>query len=177
MHGLAAAYFNAGRKDEALKLQEELRPILRKVYGPKHLNTLSAMNNLATFYSAVGRKDEALKLREEVLELSLRNDPNSTATADAYAEIGFSLDAMGRGDEAIKAWQEAVRIAPARTSNTHYWLGKALTDRQRYAEALPILRATLKFYPEGPRHLETEERTAVAVAKALQTPSPSKSKQ
>jgi tetratricopeptide (TPR) repeat protein len=43
-------------------------------------------------------------------------------------------------------------------------LGKALVDRQRYAEALPILRTTQKCYPDGVRGLETAERLALAEA-------------
>jgi len=162
MNSLARSYFAAGRKPEAIKLQEELLALSRKVRGSEHLDTLVAMENLATFYSAAGRKNEAIKLREEALALSLRQGPNSPERAAAYAALGFSLDAVGRGEEAIKAWQEAVRISPSGTQNAAYWLGKALVDRQRYAEALPILRATRKFYPDGDRGRETAERVALA---------------
>jgi tetratricopeptide (TPR) repeat protein len=153
--------------DEAIKLQEEVLTLSRKVRGSEHPDTLVATGNLATFYSAAGRKNEAIKLREEALALSLRQGTNSPARAPAYAELGFSLDAVGRGEEAIKAWQEAVRISPSGTQNAAYWLGKALVDRQRYAEALPILRATQKFYPDGDRGRETAERLALAEAMAV----------
>ena len=164
MDNLAISYFSVGRKDEAIKLQEEVLTLSRKVRGSGHPDTLVAAGNLATFYSAAGRKNEAVKLREEVLALSLRQGTNSPARAAAYDAFGFSLDAVGRGEEAIKAWQEAVRISPSETQNAAYWLGKALMDRQRYAEALPILRATQKFYPDGNRGRQTAERLALAGA-------------
>jgi len=126
------------------------------------MRTIMCYMILALSYADAGRKDEAHKLGQEVLTLSLRQDPNSPASADAYARLGFTLDAEGRGEEAIKAWQEAVRINPSGTQNIDYWLGKALMDRQRYAEALPILRATQKFYPGGVRARETAERIALA---------------
>ena len=162
MEKLAIAYFSVVRMDEAIHLQEEALTLSRKVRGSEQLDTLTATANLATFYSAAGRKNEAIKLREEALALSLRQGPNSPERAAAYAALGFSLDAVGRGEEAIKAWQEAVRISPSGTQNAAYWLGKALVDRQRYAEALPILRATRKFYPDGDRGRETAERVALA---------------
>jgi len=164
MNNLAASYSDAGRKDEALKLCEQALPLSLKVLGPEHPNTLLAMHNLANSYFDAGRKDEELKLREEVLALSLKKEPNSQATVTAFDQLGFTLDALGRGDEAIKAWQEAVRIDPSETKDTHYWLGKALLDRQRYVEALPILRATQKFYPDRDRGRETAERLALAEA-------------
>jgi tetratricopeptide (TPR) repeat protein len=164
MDNLAITYFSVGRKDEAIKLQEEVLTLSRKVRGSDHPDTLVATGNLATFYSAAGRKNEAIKLREEALAISLSQGTNSPARAAAYADLGFSLDAVGRGEEAIKAWQEAVRISPSETQNAAYWLGKALVDRQRYAEALPILRATQKFYPDGDRGRETAERVALAEA-------------
>ncbi len=164
---LAISYFSVGRMDEAIKLQEEVLTPSRKARGSEHPDTLVAAGNLATFYSAASRKNEAVKLREEALAISLSQGTNSPARAAAYAELGFSLDAVGRGEEAIKDWQEAVRISPFGTQNAAYWLGKALVDRQRYAEALPILRATQKFYPDGDRGRETAERLALAEAMAV----------
>jgi serine/threonine protein kinase len=164
MEVLAISYFSVGRMAEAIKLQEEVLPLSRKVRGSEHPDTFGTTGNLATFYSAAGRKNEAIKLREEALAISLSQGTNSPARAAAYAELGFSLDAVGRGEEAIKAWQEAVRINPSGTQNAAYWLGKALVDRKRYAEALPILRATRNFYPDGNRGRETVERVALAEA-------------
>ena len=72
-------------------------------------------------------------------------------------------DAVGRGDDAIKAWQEAVRIKPD-LANEQYWLGKALLDRKRYAEALPALQAGRGLYPDGTRGVEIRERLLEALS-------------
>jgi len=101
--------------------------------------------------------------RKSRLAVALQRDPNSRSSAEAYAQVGFTLDAMGRGDEAIQSWEQAVRIAPD-SGNVQYWLGKALVDRQRYAEALPALRAAQKLYPEGDRSRATTQRLALAEA-------------
>ena len=164
MDDLALSYSASGRKDEAIKLQEEVLTLRRKVLGPEHPDTLMAMNNLAITYKDAGRNEEALKLFEGVLAVALKRNPNSPASAEAYAQLGFTLDAMGHGDEAIKSWEQAVRIAPD-LANVQYWLGKALVDRQRYAEALPALRAAQKLYPNGDRSRETTNRLALAEAR------------
>jgi len=177
MNDLAGAYFVTGHYDEAIKLQEEVLTLRRKTLDLKHPDPMYrvAVFNLATFYAAAGRKDEALKLRqeelvlegkmrEEVLALSLRQDSNSPASAAAYSQLAFALDELGRGEEAIKARQEAVRIDPAGTHDAAYWLGRALAERQRYAEALPLLRVTQDFYPDGLRGPEAAERLALVEA-------------
>jgi tetratricopeptide (TPR) repeat protein len=171
MSNLAYFYSQTDRPDEAIKLGEEVLRLQRKVLGPEHPGTLLTFDTLVENYARANRSDEAVKMREGRVALTLKNDPDSTTTAAAYAKLGFTLDAVGRGDDAIKAWQEAVRIDPAGTKNTHYWLGKALTDRQRYAEALPILRATQKLYPDGERGRETAVRVAEAEAALGKTPS------
>jgi predicted Zn-dependent protease len=161
MYNLASIHFNDGHQDEALKLREEVMSLFRKVHGPEHAYTLMVMNQLALSYAQVGRGDDALKLAGVWLAGVLRKDPQSPAGATVYAQMGFLLDAAGRGDDAIRAWQEAVRLDPT-LANEHYWLGKGLADRQRFAEALPILRATQKFYANTDRALETAARLALA---------------
>ena len=61
MNNLAISYDDSGRREEALKLKEELLPLSRKGFGPEHPATLTAMNNLAESYDEAGRRDEALK--------------------------------------------------------------------------------------------------------------------
>ena len=68
-------------------------PLCRKVSGPEHPDTLSAMNNLAISYAEAGRRDEALKLREQVLALSRKvNGPEHPATLKAMNNLAISYD-------------------------------------------------------------------------------------
>ena len=50
-------------------MQEEALALSRKVNGPEHPDTLTAMDHLAASYSGTTRPDEALKLREEMLKM------------------------------------------------------------------------------------------------------------
>ena len=69
MERLAVSYDEAGRRDEALKLREQVLPLCRKVTARNTPTRSMTMNNLADSYDKAGRSDEALKLREQVLAL------------------------------------------------------------------------------------------------------------
>jgi tetratricopeptide (TPR) repeat protein len=178
MGDLASLYFVTGHIDQAIKLGEELLKLERKVLDPEHPDPVyrTAIYCLAASYAAANRHDEALKLREEgltfevkegekALSISLMQDSDPLATAARYAQLGFIYYALGRKEEAIKDWQEAVRTDPVGNHEAAYWLGEVLVDSQRYAEALPILRANQNFYPNGKHLRETAERLAFAEAK------------
>ena len=101
----------AGRRDEALKLREEVLALCRKVNGPEHPDTLGAMHNLAVSYDDAGRRDEALKLREQVLALRRKvNGPEHPDTLAAMNNLASSYDEAGRQDEALKLREEAVAL-------------------------------------------------------------------
>ena len=69
MRDLANSYQDVGRRNEALKLREEVLTLRRKVNGPEHPDTLRAMDTLASSYTAVGRLEEALALLAEMSAL------------------------------------------------------------------------------------------------------------
>ena len=177
MEDLAGIYYVTGRNDQAIKEGEELLKLEREVVDPLHPDPVYriAIQALAKSYEDAGRHDEAFKLRQEssavdakqfeaTLARALRGDPNSAIAANAYAHLATAYDMLGRGEEAIKDWQEAVRIDAPGSQEAAYRLGKALVDRERYAEALPILRVTQKQFPDGDRNREGVERLALAEA-------------
>lgn len=73
MFSLAESFHDLGRLEEALKLREELLPLMRKVNGPAHAYTLAAMKDLAESYQDAGRKDEADALRNEAATMEAKS--------------------------------------------------------------------------------------------------------
>ena len=65
----AYASRDTGRQEAALKMQELLLELRRKVLGPEHPDTLRVMHDLAQSYDDAGRQEEALKMQEQLLEL------------------------------------------------------------------------------------------------------------
>lgn len=160
---LGNTFMALGFVSQAIPLKEKALDYHQAISGPEHPDTVAARNNLASTYFNASRWKEALKLMEEGLALSLKKDPNSLATASAYERLGYLLDATSRQDEALAAWQEMARINP-KPNSTHFWLGKVLADRRRFAEALPFLRNAQSLRPEGLRALETAEYVAMSEA-------------
>ena len=68
-NNLAAAYLDAGRTAEAIKMHEATLKLRESKLGPDHPNTLTSRNNLAAAYLAAGRTAEAIKLHEATLKL------------------------------------------------------------------------------------------------------------
>jgi tetratricopeptide (TPR) repeat protein len=94
MTNLVSCYFAAGRREEALKLLEEVLPLSRKVLGPEHSDTLLAMNNLAGAYHIERRYPEAEPLYREHLQSQTTRYPatNDSVAGAAYALAGLLHD-------------------------------------------------------------------------------------
>lgn len=65
LNSQAESYLASGRRNEAIKLNEQVLALRRKVNGPQHPDTLMAMEKLALVYFSAERKDEAVKLEED----------------------------------------------------------------------------------------------------------------
>ena len=72
MANLACTYWNQGRWDDAVKLQEDVLKARIRLLGEEHPDTLTAMANLASTYWNQGRWDDAVKLEEDVLKARIR---------------------------------------------------------------------------------------------------------
>src|ERR1017187_10703882 len=90
MEGLAYTYGEFERRDEWVKLREDVLELSRKVLGPGHPDTLRRLNDLADAYDQTGHRDAALKLREESLALR----PKVSG-----ATLAATLNEMNRSEE------------------------------------------------------------------------------
>jgi tetratricopeptide (TPR) repeat protein len=105
---LAASYWQAGRTDEAIQLQETVLSDSQRILGPDHPDTLTARSNLAASYWQAGRTDEAIQLGEAVLTDRQRIlGAYHPDTLTARSILGLSYWQAGRTDEAIQL-QESV---------------------------------------------------------------------
>jgi predicted Zn-dependent protease len=111
MEYLAKIYDEADRRDDAIKMQEEVLAIRRKVNGPEHRDTLKTLCILANFYHKAGRREEALKLREEALPLMRKVlGPEHPDTLQKMADLANSYYVLGHRDEALKLLEEGLAI-------------------------------------------------------------------
>lgn len=67
MKSLAISYYYTDRSHEAIELEKKVLAAKRRLFGPDHLETASAMQNLATTYRDVGKYDEARQRYSQAL--------------------------------------------------------------------------------------------------------------
>jgi eukaryotic-like serine/threonine-protein kinase len=117
---LALSYRTLGRRDEALKLDEDTLARARATLGPDHPITLKSMNSLAITYWALGRHAEALKLNEQTLALSkAKLGADHSITLASMNNLANSYRALGRLDEALKLRQDTLALRKATLGPDH----------------------------------------------------------
>ena len=149
---LAGVYGSTGRRDEELKLDEEVLELATSKLGPNHLATLNAMGNLAVDYKRLGRFDEALALQEKTLELKRANlgpdDPDTLTTsrnvANAYLEAGRLQEGRLLLEQTLE--RQKAKLSPDHTStlSTAQNLADCYIRLGRYTDAIPLLKTKLE---------------------------------
>jgi tetratricopeptide (TPR) repeat protein len=98
-----------GRRDEAIKVREQMLRLAKAKFGPDHPDTLRAMNNLASAYDAAGQREKALKLREQTLQrMQVALGPEHPDTLRVMANLANSYRTQGRLAEARDKFAEVL---------------------------------------------------------------------
>ncbi len=105
---LASTLDDAGRRDEALRLRQELLPLCREALGRAHPDTLSAMHGLAVSLTAAGHHDAAAAQWEELL--ALRREFFGPHHPDTVRDMANRALSMGNPMETIRLQQEVLAI-------------------------------------------------------------------
>jgi tetratricopeptide (TPR) repeat protein/tRNA A-37 threonylcarbamoyl transferase component Bud32 len=182
MNNLAAAYYDAGRRDPALALFEETLKRRRATLGPEHPDTLTSMNNLAAAYHASGKPDRAVVLHQEALGLmKTKLGPKHPDTLNSMGNLALAYYAAGRRDLALPLFEESVKFMKAELGPEHPRTLRGMRDLTSAYQAagkrdlaLPLFEEAVKLMrvklgPEHPITLGTMHGLALtylAAAKA-----------
>jgi tetratricopeptide (TPR) repeat protein len=111
---LAVAYWQAGRTEDAIAIEEKLAADRLRILGPDHPDTLTVQANLAASYRQAGRTDEATAILEKVAAEAVKVlGPEHPSTLTTHASLAVSYWQAGRIDEAIAILE---RVAAERES-------------------------------------------------------------
>jgi eukaryotic-like serine/threonine-protein kinase len=162
---LGTTFRDLGMPLEAIPLLEKARDYYVAVSGPKHPETLSAMNDLAGAYHGVGRQQEAIGLWEEVLpsrrEVLGPYDPQTLKTMELLSYAYFNL---GRQDEGIRLCEEELKLQRKVNGPEHLATLSAMNrlaffyaKTGRLAEAIKLAETVVQTRREqlGPEHADT----------------------
>ena len=122
-YGLASfalVFSEAGRWDEAEKLDVQVMETSLRVLKEEHPDTLTSMANLAATYRNQGRWDEAEKLDVHVMETSLRVlKEEHPSTLTSMANLAFTFKSQRRSKEAILLMKTCFKLQNQILGPTH----------------------------------------------------------
>jgi tetratricopeptide (TPR) repeat protein len=150
-NSLAAAYRDAGRADEAIRLLEQTPDGRENVLGANHPDTVNSRINLAAAYREAGRAAEAIPLVEYILaarEQQLGADHPQTLgsrnnLANAYRDVGRVDEAIVLHEQTLAACERQFGSDHPRTLSSRSNLAASYQDAGRVDEAIPLLEQTL----------------------------------
>ena len=147
---LAATSFyiaRAGDYERALQMLAPNMPLLTKIWGPEHPETLKAEDVMADALEWTGQPEESLRLRRKVLERAREAMGTDGVQLVPYLyRIAAALERAGRLPEAIAYYEEVLPLTQKAYGASHpHVLGLQLkvavhyVDRSRLADAREIL--------------------------------------
>ncbi|HEV3303243.1 MAG TPA: tetratricopeptide repeat protein [Planctomycetaceae bacterium] len=172
---LGESLLGLGYADKAASLLTKARATYTATLGPKHLDTLTSMNDLAEAYTADGKPKLAMPLLLEVFRLRGEElGPQHAATLSSMNSLGLGYLEAGNLSAAVPLLEEAVRLrrltlgaehADTLTSTDN--LAVAFREAGKIDRALPLFEEVLrqrraKLAPEHPLTLTSINNLAAA---------------
>jgi eukaryotic-like serine/threonine-protein kinase len=162
---LANAELDAGRAEEAARMDEETLQLQMARLGPEHTDTLTTRNNLANDYYALDRMADSARMHEETLRLyTAKLGPDDPLTLISRNNLAAVYRAAGQLAEAARMHEETLRLRTARFGPEHPEtlrsrdnLAETYAAAGRLAEAARMHEETLRLYTAklGPDHPDT----------------------
>ena len=164
---LGNLYVEQGKLDEAEKMHKRALRGMEEALGPKHMSTLTTVNNLGILYTNQGKLDEAEKMYERALQgREEALGPKHTLTLGTVNDLGILYAGQGKLAEAEKMYERALQgyreiLSPKHTLTlgTVNNLGLLYTDQGKLDKAENMYERALRGYEEalGPKHMSTLE--------------------
>ncbi|KAK3170216.1 hypothetical protein OEA41_009602 [Lepraria neglecta] len=142
----ALVYSEAGRRQEALQLTEQVVEANKRTLGEEHPDTLGSIHNLAIRYSEAGRRQEALRLTEQVVEANKRTlgeeHPDTLGSihtlANSYSEAGRRQEALRLTEQVVEANKRTLGEEHPNTFRSIHDLAIGYSKAGRRQEALQL---------------------------------------
>ncbi|MFJ5739339.1 tetratricopeptide repeat protein [Streptomyces microflavus] len=165
MNNLAAAYHEADRLDEAVRLYEGLLDVAMRIFGEEDSRTLTFRNNLATAYKSTKMIDRAIEELREIVGIRERTlDEENPDLLNSRSNLATALMVAGRFESAIEILHKVVGgyVKGAGMHDREMFiplnnLASAYVQSGQFAKGLPILEELLEARTRelGPDHHHT----------------------
>ncbi len=157
--------YQLGRYAEAIPAMERVLAIREKALGPKHPETVEALNNLAVLYYKMGAYDKAEPLFKRSLSIREKAPgPEHPDTAGSLNNLASLYDTMGAYDKAEPLYKRSLAIREKALGPEHPGTAGSLNDLAglyktmgAYDKAEPLFKRSLSIREKalGPAHPDT----------------------
>jgi tetratricopeptide (TPR) repeat protein/CHAT domain-containing protein len=154
--------YNEAKFGEGSAIAEEALTLAREIWGDKHPNVATSLNNLASLYQSLNRYQEAEPLYQEALEIDRESlPPRHPDLASHLNNLAGLYESLNRYQEAELLYLEALEIDRESLPPRHPSLATHLNNLanlyrtlNRYQEAEPLYLEALEIVRESlpPRH-------------------------
>ena len=101
LHNLSMVFEQAGRAQDAVRVDEQILRGRTALLGETHPQTLATMNNLASKYTALGRLDDARRLLRQAIGTGER------VFGAEHPQLGVFVHSLGEVEIASQNFREA----------------------------------------------------------------------
>jgi tetratricopeptide (TPR) repeat protein len=134
---LAYALHNFGETKKALELAEKVLAIRRELFGERHPDVATSLNNVASYTDALGDPKKALELAEKALairrELFGERHPH---VATSLNNVASYTGALGDPKKALELAEKALAIQRELFGERHPHVANSLNNVASYTNAL-----------------------------------------
>ena len=153
MSNLAGAYFDLGRRKDALTMYEDALALRKRVLKPDHPDIAQSMHNVASILSALGRHREALELKVETLKFDRRvRKPNDPEIATSMAQLAQEYFLLSRFKKAFALEVKVLALRVRVLERDHPAIAKAMNSLAmtrsalgEYEQAAKLQKAALEM--------------------------------
>lgn len=151
LNNIAAIYNNQGQTGQAVSYFTRSLHIREAINDTRGM--AQSLNNIGAARFKQGRLQDALELYKRSLQL-YRKAGVKPGIAYALNNTGFVFYTLGRTDEALTNFREGLAIYDSigdkrGISNSQYYIGMALVQQHKAAEALPFAQLALEHAQEA----------------------------
>ena len=155
-----------GNAEDGLAVTNELLALVRRKFGPRHMNYAAVLTNQATFLHNLGRYQEAVDRYREALAIKERlGDPASLLRTEAhlagtYLALQRFDDAKAMAERALDTATRAFGADDLRVPGILGTLGSVAKNQERYKDAEGYFARALAILDPAPQSEERDRAEA-----------------
>ena len=142
--------YDLGNARSAIEYYEQALPIVRAVYGERHPDVATMLNNVGSAWYALGEPEKAIGYYEQALSIGREvYGERHPAVATRLNNIGLAWDALGKHKKAMEYLERALSIVRAVYGERHPDVATTLNNIGMVWHALGEPEKAIGYYEQA----------------------------